>query len=58
MAIAHFAYGVPIQNNDTGKPATLAEVVAGMCVIGGGGLFFVIMGVLLHRWQPNVRSDS
>jgi len=57
-AVAHFGYGVPIQNNDTGKPATAGEVVSVTALFIGGGLLFVVLGFILRRWslsRSNVR---
>ena len=51
MAVAHYVYGVPIQNNDTGKPETPAETLGGALFLGGGGMFFFVMGLLLRRWK-------
>jgi hypothetical protein len=51
MAVAHYVYGVPIQNNDTGKPETPAETFGGALFLGGGGMLFFTMGLLLRRWK-------
>lgn len=57
MAVAHFGYEVPIQNNNAGRPATSAEVIGITSLFAGGGLFFVIMGFTLRRWLLS-RSNS
>jgi hypothetical protein len=58
MAIAHFVYDVPIQNNDTGMPATSGEVIAITSLLAGGGSLFVVMGILLRRWLLGRRNGS
>ncbi|BAK67002.1 hypothetical protein SLG_23270 [Sphingobium sp. SYK-6] len=58
MAVAHFAYDVPIQNENTGIPATDGEVVAITSLLGGGGLFFVVAGIALRRWLLNRTNGS
>ncbi|MDB5700652.1 MAG: hypothetical protein JWL66_851 [Sphingomonadales bacterium] len=58
MAIAHFGYDVPIQNNDTGRPATSAEVISIISLFVGGGLLFVILGFLLRRWSLSATNGS
>ena len=50
FAIAHFLYDVPIQNENTGVPATAGEVVFISGILGSGGLFFVCAGIALRRW--------
>lgn len=58
MAVAHFAYGVPIQNNDTGKPATNGEIASVVALFVGIGSLFVVLGYALRRWslsQPSGR---
>jgi hypothetical protein len=58
MAIAHFGYEVPVQNNDTGRPATAGQVMAVTSLLAGGGGLFIAMGVALRRWllsRSNVR---
>lgn len=58
MAVAHFGYEVPIQDNDKGRPATDGEVAGVTALFIGGGLFFVVSGFFLRRWslsRSNVR---
>jgi hypothetical protein len=49
MSVAHFGYGVAIENNDTGVPATSDEVLLTTALLGGGGLLFVVLGYFLRR---------
>ncbi|WP_156455518.1 hypothetical protein [Sphingomonas sp. CCH5-D11] len=58
MAVAHFVYDVPIQNENTGIPATGGEVVAITSLLSGGGLFFVVAGIALRRWLLNRLNGS
>ena len=56
MTVAHFVYGVPVQDKNTGMPATDGEVLAITSMLGGGGVLFVVLGVALRRWvlrRPN-----
>lgn len=58
IAVAHFGYGVPIQNNDTGQPATTGEIIGVTALFVGGGLLFAVSGFVLRRWsqsRSNVR---
>lgn len=57
MAVAHYAYGMPIQNRNTGANSTPVEALTGFLFIGGCGLLFLVMGILLHRWKPGSSSD-
>ncbi len=58
MTIAHFGYGIPIQSNDTGKPATSVEVIGVTALFGGGGLLFVVLGFILRRWSLSRSNGS
>jgi hypothetical protein len=53
MAIAHYAYGVPIQDRNTGQISTPANTLMTFLIIGGGGALFLALGILLYRWEPN-----
>jgi len=53
MAIAHYAYGMPIEDQDTGQLSTPANTLLTFVMIGGGGALFVLLGLLLCRWEPN-----
>lgn len=57
MAIAHYAYGMPIRDRDTGQLSAPANSLMMFLLIGGGGAFFVVMGVLLYRWNPDRSND-
>ena len=52
MAVAHYVYGMPVHDRNTGELSTSANTLLTFVLIGGGGAFFVLMGVLLHRWKP------
>ena len=53
MAVGHYVYEMPVHNNNTGETATPAEVLSVLLMIGGGGALFILLGFLLHRWDPN-----
>lgn len=53
MAIAHYAYGMPVQDRDTGQLSTPANTLMTFLMIGGGGALFLVLGVLLYRWNPD-----
>ena len=53
MAIAHYAYGMPIEDRDTGQLSTPANTLRTLLMIGGGGALFLVVGILLYRWNPD-----
>ncbi len=53
MAVAHYVYAMPIQDRDTGQLSTPADTLTMFALLGGGGMLFVVMGVLLNRWTPD-----
>ena len=53
MAIAHYAYGMPIEDRDTGQLSSPANTLTTFLMIGGGGALFLVMGILLYRWNPD-----
>jgi hypothetical protein len=50
MAVAHFVYGVPVQDKNTGMPATDGEVLAITSMLAGRGALFGVLGVALRSW--------
>ena len=52
MAVAHYVYGMPLQDRGTGELSTSANTLMTFVLIGGGGAFFLLMGILLRRWKP------
>ena len=58
FVIAHFGFHVPVQNNDTGRPATSGEVLFVSLLLMGGGLFFVAAGLALRRWLRSQLDGS
>jgi hypothetical protein len=53
VAIAHYGYGMPIQDRDTGQLSTPANTLMMFMMIGGGGVLFLVLGVLLYAWEPD-----
>jgi hypothetical protein len=49
MAIAHYAYGMPIEDRDTGQLSMPANTLTTLVMIGGGGALFLVLGILLYR---------
>ena len=52
MAVAHYVYGMPVHDRNTGEFSTPANTLLTFVLIGGGGALFLVMGILLHRWKP------
>ena len=52
MAVAHYVYGMPVHDRNTGESSTPANTLSIFMLLGGGGAFFLVMGILLHRWKP------
>ena len=53
MAIAHYAYGMPIEDRDTEQLSTPANTLMTFLMIGGGGALFLLLGILFYRWDPD-----
>lgn len=53
MAVAHYGYGTPVHDRNTGELSTPGNTLATLLLIGGGGALFLIMGILLYRWNPD-----
>lgn len=53
MAVAHYAYGVQVQDRNTGQLSTPENTLMMFLLIGGGGAPFVLMGTLLYRGNPD-----
>ena len=53
MTIAHYAYGMPIEDRNTGQLSTPANTLMIFLMIGGGGALFLVLGILLYRWNPD-----
>ena len=52
MAVAHYVYGMPVHDRNTGDYSTPANTLLTFVLIGGSGAFFFVMGILLYRWKP------
>jgi hypothetical protein len=52
MAVAHYVYGMPVHDRNTGDLSTPANTLLTFVLIGGGGALFLVMGILLYRWKP------
>nr|WP_294815848.1 hypothetical protein [uncultured Sphingomonas sp.] len=49
MAVAHYGYGVPIYDKNTGQISDPTTVAAILTMLGLGGLFLGILGILILR---------
>lgn len=52
MAVAHYVYGMPVHDRNTGESSTPANTLFIFMLLGGGGAFFLVMGILLNRRKP------
>ena len=52
IAIRHFAFGHKIQDQDTGKPLSAMQALRDFLLFGGVGAVFLVIGILLLRWEP------
>jgi len=53
MAVAHYGYGMPLHDRNTGELSTPANTLMTFVLIGAGGALFVVMGILLYRWNSD-----
>lgn len=53
MAVAHYVYGEPTYDGDTGELASPASTLLTLALLGGGGALFAVLGVLLYRWKTD-----
>ena len=51
LAIRHYGYGSPMLDSSTQKPLTPTQSIAWFLGFGGGGAFFLVLGILTHRWK-------
>ena len=51
MAVRHYGYGHPILDSNTHEPLTPAKSTMWFLALGGGGAFFLVLGVLVSRWK-------
>jgi hypothetical protein len=49
LAVAHYGYDVPMYDKNTGQISDPTVVAAIVTVLGLGGLFFAILGILILR---------
>lgn len=49
LAVAHYGYGVPMYDKNTGQIIDSTTVAAIVTMLGLGGLFFAILGILILR---------
>jgi len=52
LPVGHYVYGMLVHDRNTGEFPTPANTLLTFVLIGDGGAFFLLMGVLLHRWKP------
>jgi hypothetical protein len=53
IAVAHYVYGMPMHDRNTGELSTPANTLMMLLLIGSGGALFVGMGIVLYRWGPD-----
>jgi ABC-type Fe3+ transport system permease subunit len=58
MAIAHFVFGVPIQDRNTGQPMTPEHAFRSFLYMFGGAALFVVMGFFLNRAVSKWDNDG
>ena len=51
-AVRHYGYGHKIRNLDTGTFLTRMQTFRLFLLFGGVGAFFLVVGILLLRWEP------
>jgi hypothetical protein len=49
LAVAHYGYDVPMYDNNTGQISDPTTVAAILTMLGLGGIFFAILGILVMR---------
>jgi hypothetical protein len=52
MAVAHYVFGMPVYDRNTGQLSTPGNTLGMFLVIGGGGALFVLLGTILYKWNP------
>lgn len=57
MAIAHYAFEMPVHDRNTGQLSTPGNTLSTMLIIGGGMALFLVLGIMLHRWKPDRTDD-
>jgi len=50
-AVRHYGFGHPMIDSKTQEPFTGTKSLVWFLGFGGGGAFFLVLGVLLHRWK-------
>jgi uncharacterized BrkB/YihY/UPF0761 family membrane protein len=53
MAVAHYAYGMQVHDRNTGQLSTPENTLMTFLLIGGAGALFLLLGILLYRWNPD-----
>jgi hypothetical protein len=52
VAVAHYAYDMPIYDTGTGALSTPANTLRMFLVLGAASALFLIIGILFRRWKP------
>ncbi len=51
MAVRHYGYGLPMFDSKTHKLLNPTKSIIWFVGFGGGGAFFLVLGILIHRWK-------
>ncbi len=51
MAVRHFGYGSPMLDSNSQEPVTPTRLIVWFLGFGAGGAFFLVLGILAHRWK-------
>ena len=51
MAIRHYGFGLPFYDRKTGELLNPATTLTTFLLLSAVGAFFVVAGILLHRWK-------
>ena len=58
LAVAHYGYGVPMYDKNTGRISDPTTVTATLAMLGLGGLFFAALGMLILRALRSNNPDG
>jgi len=56
-AVSHYAYGMPVYDDNTGEPSTPTNALVLFLFMGGSGALLAITGVVLRGVEPKPYRD-